>query len=154
MKPCPTGGCCAMGNNGNFLLSAVFLLFCCSFHSCGLFVTPIEIPCLCACVKRAKQWSNYRKHIKWFASVIMQQWCLTSLPHFHPLFKIKLWPSWSAIYIKQCDNCQLHTQASQALRVPEGSDSRISRQVVFLELISVRGWVDPRATVRPEWLWK
>ena len=63
----------------------------------------------------------------------------------------------------------------QALRVPEGWGSQISRQSsphaggkivspkhrpplppppqeIFLALISARGWVDPRATVRPEGL--
>ena len=64
----------------------------------------------------------------------------------------------------------------QALRVPGGSDSQISRQSaheggkvvspthrqplppkeIFLALISIRDWVDPSATVRPEGLcqWK
>jgi hypothetical protein len=62
----------------------------------------------------------------------------------------------------------------QALRVPGGWGSQISRQLaheggrvvspmhqlpltpqeIFLVLISVAGWVDPRVMVRPEILWK
>jgi hypothetical protein len=55
---------------------------------------------------------------------------------------------------------QSHYRPERALRVPGGWGSQISRhgggKDIFLVLITVRGWVNPRIIVRPEGLcqWK
>ena len=80
-----------------------------------------------------------------------------------------LWTETISKYIMEVK--QSHYKPGQALSVPAGWGSQISRQSVheggkvvssthrpllpqeiFLVIISVRGWVDPSATVRPEGL--
>jgi len=106
--------------------------------------------------------------------------CICNFCHFKCVFwllyilmKCDLWQFWHCLLVKVKES---HYRLGQAQSVPRGWGSQISRQLahdggrvvspthqlplsckeIFLVLISFRGWVDPRAIVRPEGLcqWK
>ena len=72
---------------------------------------------------------------------------------YYSLLNLIIFRSWLETMVKQ-----YHSRPGQAMKVPGGWGSFTSPtpQEIFLVLISVRGWVNPRAIVRPEGLchWK